>query len=451
MIPALAGHRVLESELEQRVEEVEAEYLVVGEGQFAAEPVNIIRKLRKNPGIKEIFSIGSAYYQGIIDYKELTRNPLKKNLNQLKNALDSIHPSDTSVILFTSGTTGKAKAVMTSHLSRVNSGYFQARDMKAVKEDIFCVVLPMFHCFGLSANIMAAMSIGACLHFPENRRSLSILKSIQSFKCTILNGVPTIFHSLISNEDLKNYDLSSLKVGLIGGAGCNEKLFRKTETILGCTLLSSLGMTESTAGITITSFEDSVMTRATTVGHFMDRVEGKIIDPSTENILPVGEAGEICVRGWVTMQGYYGRQDLTSKVIDETGWLHTGDKGFIDNAGNVHVTGRLKELIIKGGENICPAEIENVLLKDEKVADVKVIGVPDLHYGEELFAFVVPHNSESLNVDELVELLKKHLIPFKIPKYIEVTDALPRNENGKILVCSLQKIAREALEKEDSL
>ncbi len=364
----------------------------------------------------------------------------------LARAEERVTPRDIGCILYTSGTTSAPKAVMSSQYSRVNSGIQQAHDLGATPEDRFCVAMPIFHCFCLSVNVMAACAAGACLYLPESRRTAVILEALSRGRCTVLSSVPTMFHAILCRPDFPNWDVSSLRTGFIGGSLYPQELFRQINDGFGFTLLSSLGQTEATAGLTTAYLEDSLDVRAVTVGHFMDHVEGKIVHIETGEEQPAGQPGEICVRGYLVMDGYYGQPEETAKAIDEDGWLHTGDMGWLDEDGNIHLTGRLKELIIRGGENISPAEVELAANGSAEIQTCKALGVPDRHYGEEVCLCVVLREGARLDEAELRSRLTRRLAAFKVPRYVLFFDELPMTSTGKVRPAQLAQLARERLE-----
>jgi len=364
---------------------------------------------------------------------------------ELARAEAQVAPRDVGYILYTSGTTSLPKAVMGTQYSRVNSGIQQARDLGATEEDRFCVAMPMFHCFCLSVNVMAACAAGGCLYLPESRRTAAILRGLSQGRCTVLSSVPTMFHAILCRPDFEDWDISSLRAGFIGGGFYPPELFRQIDQGFQFTLLPSLGQTEATAGITAAALDDPLEVRAVTVGHFMDHVEGKIADPATGGEQPLGEAGEICVRGYLVMEGYYGQPEATAQAVDGAGWLHTGDMGYLDGDGNVHLTGRLKELIIRGGENISPAELENAACGCEEVRECKALGVPDRHYGEEACLCVALREGAALDEAELRSRLTRALAAYKVPKYILFFDELPKTALGKVKPDVLAGLVQERL------
>lgn len=357
----------------------------------------------------------------------------------LRAAEEQVSPADTAVILFTSGSTSRPKAVMSSHYSRVNSGIQQAGDLRAGPEDRFCLVMPIFHCFCISVNLMAAMASGGCLCIPRDRHTASILDAIETCGCTVLSAVPTMYHAMISSPSFRAERVATLRTGIIGGAYYPPELFETIEHTLGFTLLSSLGQTECTAGLTVCGMDDPLEVRSRTVGHFMDHVEGKIADRKTGKALPPGQRGEICVKGYLVMQGYYGQPQQTASVLDEEGWLHTGDLGVLDEAGNITLAGRIRELIIRGGENISPSEIEVALSRIPAVDCCKVVGVPDPHYGEEICACIQCKPGRKLDVEQVRETLSRHLAYYKIPKYVLFWKRLPLTSSGKISLRQLRE------------
>lgn len=368
---------------------------------------------------------------------------ISESVAPVRDVEAQVIPSDPDTILFTSGTTGHAKPVLTTHYARVNTMYAQAETFRAVPEDIFCSVLPMYHCFSLTATVLAAMSAGACVCFPADRRSQTILQTIEQERCTVLTAVPTLFSALLRRLETLEVDLSSLKKGMIGGSTYSEDFFNQISRTLDFTLLSSLGQTEATAGLTACSMDDPLPIRARTIGRFFPLVEGSIRNPRTNQALVPGQEGEICVRGYNVMEGYYKLPDATAKVIDADGWLHTGDLGSMDENGYVRYTGRLKELIIRGGENIAPSELEDILSTDSRILQAKVIGVPDLHYTEEICACIVKEGN--LTDDDVRTLIASRAADFKVPKYVLFLDALPMTAVGKVDLRALRKQAAEIL------
>ena len=369
---------------------------------------------------------------------ELGRQITREALDQAEAC---VRPEDAAVMLLTSGTTGRAKMVLTSHYSRVNSGIQQAHDMGARASDRFLVALPMFHCFCLSANLYAALAVGACLYLPASRHTADLILGLREGRCTILHAVPTQFRALIDSPRLHPGDSECLRTGIIGGGGYSPRLFCRIEQTLDMTLLSSLGMTEATAGVTVSRPQDSLTCRSTTVGRFMDHLEGKIVSVENSQELPVGESGEICVRGYGLMMGYYQEEALTASAIDSDGWLHSGDFGFLDEGGCLHLEGRIKELIIRGGENISPLEVETAMLEVPGVLACKVVGVPHTHFGEEVGAVVVREPNSTVTENGIRTWLEKTLERFKIPTVIVFLDKLPLNSVGKVDLQAAKKLA----------
>lgn len=359
----------------------------------------------------------------------------------LEQAKRAVRPEDPDTILFTSGTTGPTKPVLTTHASRVATLQAQAQVLSVEPTDRFCSALPMYHCFSLTATVLAAMAAGACVVFPADRHTRTILQAVETHRCTILTAVPTLFSALIRRLETESYDLSSLKKGMIGGSSYTEEFFCRVSERLGLVLVPSLGQTEATAGITSASVDDPLEVRARTIGRFFPGVEGCIKDIQTGGILPPGQEGEICVRGYNVMQGYYKQPEATAAVIDKDGWLHSGDLGKLDRQGYVCYTGRLKELIIRGGENIAPSEIEALLLADSRIRSAKVVGVPDPHYTEEICACVVP--ASELSAEEVRSIVRQRAAYFKIPRYVLFFRELPMTSVGKIDVKALRKLAAE--------
>lgn len=283
------------------------------------------------------------------------------------------------------------------------------------------------------------------MFIPSSRRTLDLLQAIKYGKITVFSCVPALFDAIISRPDFDSWNTSSLRIGYIGGSACNKEVFCEIEKKLGITLLSSLGQTEATAGLTTTYPTDPVELRCDSVGHFMDHIQGRIVSLQTGEDLPLGVSGEILIRGYNVMQGYYKNEFETNKAISEGGWLHTGDMGYLDGDGNIHLTGRTKELIIRGGENISPGEIESVLSRDPAVELCKAVGVPSKHYGEEVCLCVKLEANARRTEEEIITRLSKNLAYYKVPKYVLFFDSFPETATGKIQLSELKKIATERL------
>lgn len=433
------------AELVERINTADIRFLVIGDGyKDVCFPVRAQGLLPECPLLQGVLYVGlSGDAQGHLTAADLEGG--MASIDAVHEAEMQVRTEDPAYILFTSGTTSSPKPVLSSHFSRANSGVLQAHDLACTCEDRFCVAMPIFHCFCLSVNVMAALAVGGCLFIPVSRRTAVLLDAVHTSRCTVLSCVPALFHAMLARPDFDRFDLSSLRIGYIGGSMYPKELFCEIEEKFQFTLMSSLGQTEATAGITVCRRDDSLEVRSTTVGHFMDHVEGRIADVQTGEALPAGQIGEIQVRGYVLMQGYYHRPDETAKAFTADGWLHTGDLGCLDENGNLRITGRLKELIIRGGENISPAEIENFLAGDKRIDQYKVIGVRDDHYGEEVCLCVVHGEEPHYTEDELRAMLLGRLSAFKVPRYILFMKDLPRTLTGKVRPGELRDRAEELL------
>lgn len=434
-------------DLKTLLQRTDVQHLIIGDGYRNLKYPLLCHGLKEElPVLKSILYVGQSDKNSEWPTLESLNNKMVSE-QEFNLAEASVQPNDTAFILFTSGTTSSPKGTMVGHNSWAQGTLLHAEYLKATEEDRFCVTIPIFHCFCISVNLLMACAVGGCVCLPASRKTADILETVSSRKCTVMSCVPTLYHAMLSRPDFDTWDLSSLRTGIIGGSAYPETFFKEVERKFQFTLISSLGQTEATAGFTTTLLDDPLEIRASTVGRFMNHLEGKIIHPQTGKAQPTGEGGEICIRGFTVMQGYYGLPEETAKALDKDGWLHTGDTGFLDEDGNVHLTGRLKELIIRGGENISPAEIEEVLEGDNRIDMCKAVGVPDEHYGEEICLCVVLKPDTSCDENELRDLLKAKLADFKIPKYILFLESFPISSTGKVSLQELKQIAKNSLKK----
>ncbi|ATX82454.1 fatty-acyl-CoA synthase [Mariprofundus ferrinatatus] len=367
---------------------------------------------------------------------------------RLDEATASLDIDDAINIQYTSGTTGFPKAVVLSHHNILNNAWFSARAMHFTEADRLAIPVPFYHCFGMVLANLLCLSVGACAVIPcEHFDAELVLKAVDQERCTALHGVPTMFIAELEHPAFRQFNLTSLRTGIMAGAPCPPVLMRRVIEEMHCNeILIGYGQTEASPLTHLTHPEDSIDRRTETVGVNLPHQEVKVIDTESGAIQPIGEVGEICFRGYHIMQGYYGDHEATAKTIDGAGWLHSGDLGTMDADGYLRITGRLKEMIIRGGENIYPREIEDVIFSHPKVAEVAVFGVPDDFYGEEVAAWVELHAGEVMREDELRCFCREQLAHFKVPHYIRFVDAFPITVTGKLQKFRMREAMMESLE-----
>lgn len=350
-------------------------------------------------------------------------------------------------IQYTSGTTGFPKAVLLTHHNILNNAWFAARSMHFDDADRLAVAVPFHHCFGMVLANLLCMTVGACIVIPcEHFDPLQVLQAIDKEKCTAVHGVPTMFIAELEHPRFREFDLSSLRTGIMAGAPCPPALMKQVMEDMHCPgILIGYGETEASPLTHLTDPDDSLERRTTTVGCNLPHQEVKIVDIKSRRTLPLGERGEICFRGYHIMQEYFGDDEATSRTVDEHGWLASGDLGVMDADGYVRITGRLKEMIIRGGENIYPREIEDVLYTHPSVAEAAVFGVPDHYYGEEIMAWIQLRENESASEVDIRDFLKPRIAHFKIPHYLWFVDEFPMTVTGKLQKFRMREIATEKL------
>ena len=399
--------------------------------------------ITKDYRFDRIIDLADAPHPDCIPYDDLKDTPVTPSEKAIFAAVD---PHDDGLILYTSCTTGSVpKAVVSSYYNLVNGGIQKADAQNMTSSDRVCLALQIFHIFGIDVAMLASLAVGACLIIPDDSHTISILKAIEQYKCTVLSCVPFVYFAMMERKDFHSFDLSSLRTGVVGGASCSPELFCRIEKEFGFTLLPGLGQTEATAGIAIASPEDSLTIRSTTVGRFVPHSEGRIIDMQTALPVPANTIGEILFKSPLVMSRYHNQPEQTKEAIDDEGWLHTGDLGWLDDDGYIHLEGRIKEMINRGGEKIIPAEIEAELLKLPGIGQAKVIGVPDDTLGEAVCACIIPEPGHELDENTIRSDLQKHLAKFMIPKYILFMHEFPRNANNKIQMPDLKKQVRTLL------
>jgi len=367
----------------------------------------------------------------------------REDLDRRTAALDR---DDVINIQFTSGTTGFPKAVMLSHHNILNNAFFAARRLGLTSDDRLCVPVPFYHCFGMVLANLLFLSVGASVVIAaEHFDAEATLDAVAEERCTALHGVPTMFIAELEHPRFADYDLSSLRTGIMAGAPCPEPLMKRVIADMHCSeILIGYGQTEAAPLTHLTKPDDSIERRTQTVGRNMAHQEVKIVGPDGET-MPVGDIGEICFRGYHVMKGYYGDAQATGEAIDGQGWLHSGDLGAMDADGYLRITGRLKEMVIRGGENVYPAEIEACLYEHPKIAQAAVFGIPDKRLGEEIMAWVQPHEGETLDEEAVRVHCAANLAHFKVPKYVWIVDDFPTTVTGKLQKFRMREIAEDRM------
>lgn len=371
---------------------------------------------------------------GFTSWQEVIHAAESISQQELDEQTLKLDRDDVINIQYTSGTTGFPKAVMLTHHNILNNAWFSAQAMHFSECDRLVVPVPFYHCFGMVLANLLCFSVGACLvisceHFDAEK----VLQAVAEEKCTAIHGVPTMFIAELEHENFSRFDLSSLRTGIMAGAPCPSELMKRVMKEMHCKeILIGYGETEASPLTHLTTRDDSFERRINTVGHNLPHQEVKVIDTESGATVALAEIGEICFRGYHIMRGYYGDKEKTAETVDESGWLHSGDLGIMDENGYLQITGRRKEMIIRGGENIYPREIEDLIFTHPKVAEVAVFGVPDDFYGEQVVAWIELHAGETLSEQEIREFCRENLAHFKIPKYIRFVKEFPMTVTGKL-------------------
>ena len=405
-------------------------------------------KSERFPELKNVVYIGQEKYRGMYNTAEillLGNNVENDELIRLRNLTSC---QDVVNMQYTSGTTGFPKGVMLTHHNIVNNGYLTGVHMKFTPEDKCCICVPLFHCFGVVLATMCCLTHGSTQVMVERFDPLITLASIHKERCTVLHGVPTMFIAELNHPMFSLFDMSSLRTGIMAGALCPIELMRQVNEKMFMDITSVYGMTETSPGMTQTRVDDTFEVRCSTVGREYEFTEVKVLNPENGEECPVGVQGEICCRGYNVMKGYYNNPEATAQVIDKNGFMHSGDLGIKDANGNYRITGRIKDMIIRGGENISPKEVEDYLYKIPEVKDVQVVAVTSPKYGEDVGAFIILKDDCELTPEDVRDFCKNHIARYKIPRYVFFIKQFPMTGSGKIQKFRLREMALEICEQQ---
>jgi fatty-acyl-CoA synthase len=385
------------------------------------------------PHLRHVIRLGAAKTAGMLNFDELLATPSAAQLEHLAAIEAAIQFDDPVNIQFTSGTTGSPKGATLTHHNILNNGFFVGEAMKLTHLDRLCIPVPLYHCFGMVLGNLACVTHGATMVFPgESFEPASVLATVQAERCTGLHGVPTMFITLLDHPDFARFDLSTLRTGIMAGSPCPaEVMSRVIDRMHLADITIAYGMTETSPVSFQSSVEDPVALRVSTIGRVHPHLEVKIVD-TDGRIVPRGVKGELLTRGYSVMLGYWGDEEKTRETIDAAGWMHTGDLAVIDEQGYAAIVGRAKDMVIRGGENIYPREVEEFLYRHPKVLDVQCIGVPDAKYGEELCACIVLRPGAECDEDEIRDFCKGQIAHYKIPRYVRFVPGFPMTVTGKI-------------------
>jgi fatty-acyl-CoA synthase len=385
------------------------------------------------PHLRIVIQIGGPQVAGAIPFDEVAARGVEAELSILRELAHDLQFDDPINIQFTSGTTGSPKGVTLTHHNILNNGYFVGRAMRLTEVDRICIPVPLYHCFGMVMGNLAAVTHGCAMVYPgEGFDPLATLETVQAEKCTALYGVPTMFIAELDHPDFARFDLGTLRTGIMAGAPCPIEVMRKVIDRMNMREVTiAYGMTETSPVSFQSAVNDPLERRVSTVGRIQPHLEVKIVD-AEGRIVPRGQSGELCTRGYSVMLGYWGDKEKSADVVDAAGWMHTGDLATLDAEGYCNIVGRIKDMVIRGGENLYPREIEEFLFSHPKIQDVQVFGVADQKYGEELCAWIRLREGETMSEDDVRDFCRGQIAHQKIPRYVEFVDEFPMTATGKV-------------------
>jgi fatty-acyl-CoA synthase len=435
------------SELDYALNKVGCKALITADSFKTSASVGMLRELapeidrstpgqlpsKRLPALTTLIRIGDDEKRGFLRFADVLRMGGDRHRTQLADLAAKLQFDDPINIQFTSGTTGTPKGATLTHHNILNNGYFIGEAQRLTDCDRVCIPVPLYHCFGMVLGNLACVTHGAAMVYPsEGFDPLASLQTVEAERCTALYGVPTMFIAELGHPDFKRFDLSSLRTGIMAGSPCPIEVMKRCISEMHMSEVTiAYGMTETSPVSTQTSHDDPLERRVGTVGRIHPHVEIKIVD-GDGRIVPPGTAGELCTRGYSVMLGYWDDDERTAEAIDRARWMHTGDLASLDEDGYCNIVGRIKDMVIRGGENVYPREVEEFLFRHPKIEAVQVVGVPDLKYGEELCAWVKLKPGASSSADEIQNFCKSQIAHYKIPRYIKFVDAFPMTVTGKV-------------------
>jgi fatty-acyl-CoA synthase len=435
------------SELEYALKQSGCRMLVAASAFKTSDYRAMIAEVRPSlPELERVVFLDSS------DWDELLAGTGQVSVEELRARSDALGPDDPINIQYTSGTTGFPKGATLTHRNILNNGYFVGEACRYTEQDRICIPVPFYHCFGMVMGNLGATTHGAAMVIPAPAfEPEATLKACAEERCTSLYGVPTMFIAQLDHPNFARYDLTSLRTGIMAGSPCPVEVMKRVMDLMHMSEVGiAYGMTETSPVSTQTAYDDPVDKRVGSVGRVQPHVEVKIIDPDGGATVARGDPGELCTRGYSVMAGYWNDPERTAEAIDADGWMHTGDLATMDDEGYVNIVGRSKDMVIRGGENVYPREVEEFLYGHPSVADVQVIGVPDTRYGEELMAWIIPREGASLDADALREFCQGRIAHYKIPRYVKTVDAFPMTVTGKVQKFKMREQAIDELGLADS-
>jgi fatty-acyl-CoA synthase len=452
-------------ELEYLLKQSDSTTLVMTDGFKDSDYVGIVNKMYPElkdvepgkvnienlPFLKNIIHVGSKRQKGMFQWEDLYKlaeTVSDETLSEIQAGLD---PHDVINMQYTSGTTGFPKGVMLTHYNIINDGRFIGDCMKFSTADKLCIPVPFFHCFGCVLAVLACVTHGTTMVPIEYFQPLPVMRALQQEKCTAVHGVPTMFIAMLEHPEFNNFDFSTMRTGIMAGSPCPVAIMQQVIDKMNMSEITiAYGLTEASPVCTQTRTDDSLERRVATIGRALPHIECKVVDPETGEEVPINTPGEFMARGFNIMKGYYKMPEATAQAITEDGWLHSGDLASVDENGYYKITGRIKDMIIRGGENIYPKEIEEFIYTHPSVSDVQVIGVPSVAYGEEIMAWVIIKEGCALTEDELKEFVRGNMARHKVPKYIKFVEGFPVTASGKIQKYKMREQAIEELNLHDA-
>lgn len=401
---------------------------------------------RALPELKHVIRLGTPQTPGMFNFDDISALARPDDVARVETLSALLQFDDIINIQFTSGTTGQPKGACLTHQNILNNGYFVAEAIKLTDQDRLCIPVPLYHCFGMVMGNLGCLTHGATMVYPSAAFDpLAVLKAVQEEKCTALYGVPTMFIAELEHPDFAKFDLRSLRTGIMAGSPCPVEVMKRVQAEMNMNEVTiAYGMTETSPVSLQSATDDPLERRVSTVGRVQPHVEIKVVD-TDGRVVPRGVTGELCTRGYSVMLGYWNDEEKTREAVDAAGWMHTGDLAVMDEQGYVNIVGRLKDMVIRGGENIYPREIEEFLYSHPHIQDVQVIGVPDEKYGEELCAWVKVREGQVITADEVRAFCKGQIAHYKVPRHIRFVDEFPMTITGKIQKYIMRQQTIEAL------